>query len=78
MTIAKTIDESTIMMFSRLSIFGAAVESSAPSQLIDNITAEIAAARATMAPAILAIGRRFVNTARHSIDGRRRDAFPPK
>ena len=66
------------MMFSRSSIFGAAVESSAPFQLIDNITAEMTAASATMAPAILAIGRRLLNTARHSIDARRRDALPPK
>ncbi len=58
MTSEKTKAERTIITLSRSSIFGAAVEASWPSQLIDSITAEIAVAIATVAASIFTIGRR--------------------
>ena len=58
MTSEKTNDERTIITLSRSSIFGAAVEASWPFQLIDSITAEMAAASATVAAIIFTIGRR--------------------
>ena len=48
----------TIITLRRSSIFGAAVEASWPSQLIESITAEIAAVNATVAASIFSIGRR--------------------
>src|ERR1700761_5612270 len=63
-------------MFSRSSIFGAAVESSAPFQLIDSMTAEMIAARATTAAVILAMGRRLENNAGGILLKLRRDALP--
>ena len=58
MTSEKTKDERTIITVSRSSIFGAAVEACWPSQLIETITAEIAAVSATVAASIFTIGRR--------------------
>ena len=78
MTIQKITDDRTIIRFIRSSIFGAAVESSAPFQLIDNMMAEVIAARTTTAAAIFAIGMRLLNTGRDSIDARRRDALPSR
>jgi len=48
----------TIITLSRLSISGAAVEASWPSQLIETITAEIATVAATVAASIFTMGRR--------------------
>ena len=58
MTREKTKDERTIITLRRSSILGAAVEASWPSQLIETITAEIAAVKTTVAASILTIGRR--------------------
>ena len=78
MTSEKTIDERTIITLSRSSIFGAAVEASSPFQLIESITAEIAAAIARVAASILAIGRRPYMSAAGILLKRRREALMPK